>query len=238
MPDPQDTKKVYQEQDRILVELKKERPFPYVLSGGTALSRFYLHHRFSEDLDFFDERLTFSFQRIEAVIGHLRRRGLVCELIGRTDRPDRLKAASYIIGSCPIKVDFIEDPFSGMWDPVSRKSDSGITFRIDALDQIYYRKFFSLLEQWHHSREVARTKDLLDLYCLHRYHRSIEGTLALFRKNHVPIDEEKMMMIFAAVKKADLEKGLKDLGASVSAEEICAALKKTSDRLFRRGISQ
>jgi len=26
------------------------------LSGGTALSEFYLHHRFSEDLDFFSEK--------------------------------------------------------------------------------------------------------------------------------------------------------------------------------------
>ena len=39
----------------ILTTLSHEKVFPkkFYLSGGTALSEFYLHHRLSEDLDFF-----------------------------------------------------------------------------------------------------------------------------------------------------------------------------------------
>src|SRR3989338_11534891 len=38
----------------------------FYLSGGTALAEFYLHHRFSEDLDFFSEK-EFSPEAISAV---------------------------------------------------------------------------------------------------------------------------------------------------------------------------
>jgi len=47
-----DYRKLYQTQDKILLALKPVLSSFY-LTGGTALGRFYLNHRFSEDLDFF-----------------------------------------------------------------------------------------------------------------------------------------------------------------------------------------
>jgi hypothetical protein len=47
-----DYRKLYRIQDKILVALKPVLSSFY-LTGGTALGRFYLNHRFSEDLDFF-----------------------------------------------------------------------------------------------------------------------------------------------------------------------------------------
>ncbi len=45
------------EQRVILAEVKKEPFFErFYFTGGTALSAFYLHHRYSEDLDFFTEK--------------------------------------------------------------------------------------------------------------------------------------------------------------------------------------
>ncbi|MDD4310358.1 MAG: nucleotidyl transferase AbiEii/AbiGii toxin family protein, partial [Candidatus Cloacimonetes bacterium] len=43
---------LYKLQDRAIAELKEVLDGFY-LTGGTALDRFYLHHRYSEDLDFF-----------------------------------------------------------------------------------------------------------------------------------------------------------------------------------------
>lgn len=45
------------EQQVILAQVKKE-PFldQFYFTGGTALSAFYLQHRYSEDLDFFTEK--------------------------------------------------------------------------------------------------------------------------------------------------------------------------------------
>lgn len=48
-------KKLYPLQDRAFNRIKKAAPAFY-LTGGTALSRFYLQHRYSEDLDLFVNR--------------------------------------------------------------------------------------------------------------------------------------------------------------------------------------
>ncbi len=46
-----------QEQQIILAQIKKEPFFEqFYFTGGTALSAFYLQHRYSEDLDFFTEK--------------------------------------------------------------------------------------------------------------------------------------------------------------------------------------
>jgi predicted nucleotidyltransferase component of viral defense system len=47
-----DYRKLYLIQDKVLLKLKPVLSSFY-LTGGTALGRFYLNHRFSEDLDFF-----------------------------------------------------------------------------------------------------------------------------------------------------------------------------------------
>ncbi len=47
---------LYKVQDVFFDFLKSEK-FPFYLTGGTALSRFYLNHRYSEDLDFFANRM-------------------------------------------------------------------------------------------------------------------------------------------------------------------------------------
>lgn len=44
--------KLYQLQDKVLAAVA-EMNTPFYLTGGTALGRFYLNHRYSEDLDFF-----------------------------------------------------------------------------------------------------------------------------------------------------------------------------------------
>lgn len=44
--------KLYQLQDKVLAAIA-EMNVPFYLTGGTALGRFYLNHRYSEDLDFF-----------------------------------------------------------------------------------------------------------------------------------------------------------------------------------------
>lgn len=46
------TEKLYPFQDGIL-NIVKRLNIPFYLTGGTALSRGYFHHRYSEDLDMF-----------------------------------------------------------------------------------------------------------------------------------------------------------------------------------------
>lgn len=45
-------KQLYPLQDRVLSVIDKI-PSKFYLTGGTAISRAYFHHRYSDDLDFF-----------------------------------------------------------------------------------------------------------------------------------------------------------------------------------------
>ena len=49
--------KLYPLQD-IAIKIMGSIDTKFYLTGGTALSRFYLNHRYSEDLDFFTNRDT------------------------------------------------------------------------------------------------------------------------------------------------------------------------------------
>jgi predicted nucleotidyltransferase component of viral defense system len=57
-----DYRKIYRIQDKVL-ELISDYLDNFYLTGGTALARFYLDHRFSDDLDFFTHKNP-SFQQI------------------------------------------------------------------------------------------------------------------------------------------------------------------------------
>jgi hypothetical protein len=69
-----DYKSLYQLQDKVFSVLKGHLG-PFYLTGGTALGRFYLDHRFSDDLDFFvnsNPEFTNEVKRIyKRLIGHL-----------------------------------------------------------------------------------------------------------------------------------------------------------------------
>ena len=51
-PDNYYTKSLYPFQDGVL-DIVKKSGLPFYLTGGTALSRGYFNHRYSDDLDFF-----------------------------------------------------------------------------------------------------------------------------------------------------------------------------------------
>lgn len=61
-----DYKKLYKLQDRFLTWWA-ELDLPFYLTGGTALGRFYLDHRYSDDLDFFVNCDTEYLSRIEII---------------------------------------------------------------------------------------------------------------------------------------------------------------------------
>lgn len=231
---------IYQEQDKILTKFAQTSSFPFILSGGTALSRFYLHHRYSEDLDFFCEQTELSFPAVEAQINRLRKSGLLCELVGRTDQPGLLKIASYTVKlTKPIKVDFLEDPFSGMWRPVLKKNEMGVAFRVDALDLIYYRKFYALLEQTAKTGgTIVRIKDLVDLYYLHQTYQSIPDRLAYYRRHNIALPDEKLMLIFSKIKRGQLSANLPALSVTVTADELQAAFSDVVDELTERGLGR
>jgi len=100
--------KLYPFQDRILKGIQNLN-LNFYLTGGTALGRCFLQHRYSDDLDFFvNDHPEFRSQCNEA-IDLFKRTGLACEIATTSDSFVRI-----FLEDCdtPMKIDFVNDvPF-------------------------------------------------------------------------------------------------------------------------------
>ena len=70
MPDTFYQEKLYPFQDKILKILGRA-DIEFYLTGGTALSRFFLNHRYSDDLDFFLNASTSFKKQVQTIINLL-----------------------------------------------------------------------------------------------------------------------------------------------------------------------
>lgn len=133
-----------------------------ILAGGTALSRYYLHHRVSYDLDFFvggglsPEKLSIAIGRIGINLSdvHIEAGSVYAhQLHGYAN-----------IGESIVKISFVEDVYEGMWK--KKKFGKVITEEIGGL---YHRKLRTLSGSGYGkdakgARQTAR--DLFDAYVL------------------------------------------------------------------------
>jgi hypothetical protein len=72
MSDKYYTERLYPLQDRVLRELEKSNTFLY-LTGGTVVSRVYLNHRYSDDLDLFSNQHPNFEKEIDRVTQQLKK---------------------------------------------------------------------------------------------------------------------------------------------------------------------
>jgi hypothetical protein len=112
-----DYKDFYRIQDRFL-SWWKELDLPFYLTGGTALGRFYLNHRYSEDLDFFTNANT----KFSEHLSYLRRVIIKSFNINPAEILVTNDFARFFIsdGSLRLKVDFVNDveKYAGQKIPV------------------------------------------------------------------------------------------------------------------------
>ena len=133
-----------------------------ILAGGSALARYYLHHRVSYDLDFFvagqfsPERLLVQLSKAGIVIHDMQIEeggSFVTQLHGYTD----------LLGST-LKISFVEDVYEGMWPTKNFKHV--ITEKVEGL---YHRKLRTISgsgygKETKGARQTAR--DLFDTFVL------------------------------------------------------------------------
>ena len=163
--------RLYQRQDKVIKTLRSGDALdaPYLLAGGTALARGYLHHRVSYDLDFFVDG-KFSPELLQ---GRLRRLGLVMSDVA-VQAGDHLAHELHgtIDGAPPVKLSFIEDPFATMFKVVEVEG-----FLTEVIEGLYHRKVRTLSGSYNidgrtvGARQTAR--DVFDLYVLDRTVRPI-----------------------------------------------------------------
>jgi predicted nucleotidyltransferase component of viral defense system len=108
MPEKFYQDKVYPLQDQIL-SLVQEASVEFYLTGGTALSRYYLNHRYSDDLDFFVNQHPDFKAPCQKVIELIKHSNLDLETGTTSDSFIRIFIKKDLI---QIKVDFVNDvPF-------------------------------------------------------------------------------------------------------------------------------
>ena len=97
--------KIYPLQDKVLTILSG-LPVHFYLTGGTALSRIYLKHRFSDDLDFFLNADTTFKEQTKRVINAFAQKGLNFDFASQTQNFVRIFIENV---DTLLKIDFVND---------------------------------------------------------------------------------------------------------------------------------
>ncbi len=167
--------RIYPLQNRILRVISEDYGSLIFLSGGTALSRFYFHHRLSEDIDLFTklpEKISNIARRIAFL---LERNGLKTELEYASPSFARLW-----IGD--LKAEIITE-FNHLGRTIRVKEG----FFIDNLANIGVNKITAFEDR-------AEMKDLIDLYFLSKNLR-LERLLKLADMKREPVPYEELLSI-------------------------------------------
>jgi len=142
--------RLYPLQDRVL-ELLRQTETGFYLSGGTAASRGYLHHRFSDDLDLFvndDRRFGLWADRLVAALSG--RPEWTVEVMLREERFVRIALdASGLL----LKLELVDDVPAH----VGAVKDHPILFRLDSAENILANKLTALVDR-------EEPKDLADVW--------------------------------------------------------------------------
>lgn len=124
----------------------------FYLSGGTALAEFYLHHRLSEDLDFFTTQ-EFDAQSVYISLKALQKRHKIKQIDFQKSFNRNLFFLHYEDGYV-LKTEFTYYPFTQL---EQGKVWNGI--KVDSLMDIATNKAFTIYQN-------PRTRDFIDLYMI------------------------------------------------------------------------
>ncbi len=140
------TDTLYPLQDKILAVLD-EMDSPFYLTGGTALARCYLNHRYSDDLDFFVNSCPNFRDLVDATVNRLST--LEIKLSTRTESYVACEVAQ------KLKVEFVHDAGAQFGNSVRNK----IYSKVDNKENILANKLTALLGR-------DEPKDVVDIWAL------------------------------------------------------------------------
>lgn len=126
----------------------------FYLTGGTALSEYYLHHRDSDDLDFFSEE-EIDFSTVQAFLKSIQR-DLGFIKVDYQSSFNRNLAYLYFPKNYILKTEFTYFPFPQIEKPLAVAG-----LKIDSLIDIAVNKLFTIYQK-------PRIRDFIDLYLILR----------------------------------------------------------------------
>jgi len=229
------------QQDMLKIFAKKTKTF--ALAGGTALELYYLHHRFSADLDFFSPG--YDFTEIEAIISAFKK-----ELCSRvelehefiTENHARIRIYSvYVKGfDRVVKIDFVEDV---LFDKPAIKIFNRVP--VYEAEYIYQQKIAAVtgtrVEIDSTGREIMRgraeARDAFDIYILSK---KIEPLAIFLRKVPRPF-QRGMIHWYRTFSRQDLKLGLLDLDIydkKFNARQMITYLENEINKFMKEEISE
>jgi predicted nucleotidyltransferase component of viral defense system len=210
-------------QRRILDLLSRESSIcaNFYLTGGTALAEFYLHHRFSEDLDFFSEQ-EFDPQSVSVILKKMQKAAGV----EKVEYQQSFNRNLFFLhtGADVIKTEFTYFPFPR----IEQKQKIGELF-VDSLIDIAVNKVFTIYQK-------PRSRDFIDLYLI--LTRFPELTLdSLIEKAQIKFDNylDPVQLGAQYMKVTELSeypRMLEALDEKVWQDFFIAEAKKLSTRVF------
>ena len=147
MPDDYYQNILYPLQDKVL-HVVANLPVEFYLTGGTALSRAYLHHRYSDDLDFFVNHALDFKQQVNFTVASIRDEGIEIEaaLVDEDFARFLIKDSNALL-----KLDFVNDVPYRFGTNIS----TSLFTRTDNLQNILINKITAL--------NRGEAKDVVDL---------------------------------------------------------------------------
>lgn len=161
---------LYPLQDTVIKIIAK-LPVEFYLTGGTALSRAYLNHRYSDDLDFFVNNIPDFKTQVNKVIQAIKESGLSFDIAVADEAYARIFVFA---GEHALKLDFVNDVSFRNGTPVPtslfERTDNllnilsnkvtalGRYSSKDIVDIVYIREFLSF--NWESILNDASEKDL------------------------------------------------------------------------------
>lgn len=226
--------KIKEAQKNLLKAFSKE-PGRFALSGGTALELYYLHHRFSADLDFFSP--TYNLAEINTIILEFKKYTrcaikLENEFISANRARVRFYSASFKNLKRPIKLDFIEDVY--FKKPMIKKFQ-GIP--VYGPENIYLQKIVAITGTHIREDEVGReflqgrleARDIFDIYILSKRLKSLH----LFLKELSSQLQKGMVHWYRTFSRQDIKLGLLDLDIYVDKFDARKAIVYLEDQIKR-----
>jgi predicted nucleotidyltransferase component of viral defense system len=212
-------------QKRLLKLLSEEKSIyaNFYLTGGTALAEFYLHHRLSEDLDFFSER-EFDPQSISVVLKKIQEKAGIKQIEFQQSFNRNLFFLH--TDTDVIKTEFTYFPFTR----IEQKQKIGGLF-IDSIIDIAVNKLFTIYQN-------PRSRDFIDLYSILRHTPTVtvdslaESTQIKFDTYIDPIQLGAQYMKVTELK--DYPRMLENLDEKVWQEFFIKEAEKLSIKVFKR----
>lgn len=144
--------KLYPLQDGVLKKLRSLGQ-PFYLTGGTAVSRGYFHHRYSDDLDLFANNTDNFLDRVESILCFLEGQGYKIEVASNASpyfSRVYIKDADAVCGD-GLKVDFVND----IDVHFGEIQETAVYYRTDSLRNILSNKYTALYR--------LSVKDIVDI---------------------------------------------------------------------------